>query len=207
MINYSELLYLARMKDNHAIRSLLEAFEMQINFEVGAQTAKYNVPAYYRDDLVLEGQLCVMRAVEYFREDRDCRFSSFTNMIIRRRIQQVVRGLVQQWSNYQPYTLDAELDDKPAMTNLLRTNDMMSDPVYRMHFNEAWNRMDQTVQQLSSKEQEILHTWLEGGTYEMRSEKLGLTYRQYEGRLRRLRKKLFDAVWSEENNANSQEEI
>ena len=85
-------------------------------------------------------------------------------------------------------------DDAVTFTNLIPSRDRMSDPVFRLHFNEAARRMKDAEKKLSDREREVFSTWTEGGTYLMKAEKLGMTYRQYEGRLARIKRKMIAAV-------------
>ena len=54
--------------------------------------------------------------------------------------------------------------------------------------------MKRAVRKLNPMERKVLYTWTEGGSYVMKAERLGMTYRQYEGKLGRIKRKVLAAV-------------
>ncbi len=195
-MNMNELLYMAHMKDTFAIEELLLEVKNTIDYEVNRQLLSFQSMGTFRDDLTLEAQIAVLRGIENYRDDRNCSFRTFVSVIVRRRIAKIIHQTVFAAASrgITVYSIDSENDETPSYSNLIRNNDPMADPVFRMYYNDAKDRLNSEVLGFTNGEKGILDSWIEGGTYEMRCEKLGLTYRQYEGRLRRVKKKVMNAI-------------
>ena len=197
MANIYELLYMIRMKNAEALEELFHLCRRTIDTEINTQISKYRGLSTYREDLLIEAQIGLLRAAEYYRSDQGCTFISFAGVIVHRRIIQAAKHCRLMMGEHGMYPMSistADGDDAVTFSNLIPSRDRMSDPVFRFHFNEAARRMKEAEGNLSEKEREIFETWTEGGTYLMKAEKLGMTYRQYEGRLARIKRKMIAAV-------------
>lgn len=195
--NTYELLYMIRMKNAEAMEELFEVFRRCIDAEIAVQISRYQVLRTFRDDLTIEGQIGIVHAAECYRETPACRFTSFATVVIHRRIRQAAKHyrLAAAEHGLNPLSLDLnDADMSAAFTNLIPTKDRLSDPEFRLHFNEAKRRMKQAVQKMNRTERRILYSWTEGGSYVMKAEQMGMTYRQYEGKLGRVKRKVLDAV-------------
>ncbi len=197
--NIYELLYMIRMKNAEALEELFLLHRKSIETEIAIQLAKNRSIASFRDDLLIEAQVGLVKAVEYFRNDQGCSFSSFANLIIRRRLSQEAKRCRMNLSeNGNPIlSLDYEMDENHQYSNLIPAADRMGDPVYRFRFNEAARRMKKTESAMNDAEKQVLQAWKEGGTYAMYSEKFGITCRQYERRLTNVKKKMVAAIKDE----------
>lgn len=195
--NTYELLYMIRMKNAEAMEELFEVFRRCIEAEIAVQISRYQVLHTFRDDLTIEGQVGLVHAAECYRESPKCRFTSFATVVIHRRIQQAAKHyrLAAAEHGLNPLSLDlSDADMSASFTNLIPTRDKLSDPEFRLYYNEAKRRMKRAVQKLNPMERRILYSWTEGGSYVMKAERLGMTYRQYEGKLGRVKRKVLAAV-------------
>ncbi len=195
--NTYELLYMIRMKNAEALEELFELFRRCIDAEVVNQISRYQVLRSFRDDLTIEGQVGIVHAAECYRETPACRFTSFATIVIHRKIRQAARHYRIEAAEHglNPLSLDLnDADMSAAFTNLIPTRDRLSDPEFRLHYNEAKRRMKQAVRKMNHTEREILYSWTEGGSYVMKAEQMGMTYRQYEGKLGRVKRKILNAV-------------
>ncbi len=198
--NMYELLYMIRMKNAEALEEMFCEYKRCIDAEVAGQISRHGILRSFRDDLMIEGQIGIVRAAECYRQDQPCKFSSFVNVVIHRRIQQAAKHfrLLAAEHGLNPLSLDlCDTDMSAPYTNLLPAKDWMGNPEYRLHYNEAQRRMDAAVRKMNDTERKILHSWTEGGSYVMKAEKMGMTYRQYEGKLGRVKRKVFSAVREE----------
>lgn len=198
--NMYELLYMIRMKNAEALEELFYEYRRCIDAEIASQISRHSVLRSFRDDLMIEGQVGIVRAAECYRPDQACKFSSFAAVVIHRRIQQAAKHfrILAAEHGMNPLSLDlCDADMNAPFTNLIPARDCLSDPEYRLHYNEAKRRMNETVGKMNDTERKILHSWTEGGSYVMKAEKMGMTYRQYEGKLGRVRRKVFSAVRDE----------
>ncbi len=197
MSNIYELLYMIRMKNAAALEELFHLCRRTIDTEINTQISRYRGLSTYREDLLIEAQVGLLRAAEYYRCDQGCTFISFAGVIVHRRIVQAAKHCRLMMGEHGMYPMSLNCtdgDDAVTFSNLIPSRDRMSDPVFRLHFNEAARRMKDAEEKLSDREREVFSTWAEGGTYLMKAEKLGMTYRQYEGRLARIKRKMIAAV-------------
>ena len=195
--NTYELLYMIRMKNAEAMEELFEVFRRCIDAEIAVQISRYQVLRTFRDDLTIEGQVGIVHAAECYRESPACRFTSFATIVIHRRIRQAAKHfrLAAAEHGLNPLSLDlSDTDMSAGFTNLIPTKDKLSDPEFHLYYNEAKRRMKRAVRKLNPMERKVLYTWTEGGSYVMKAERLGMTYRQYEGKLGRIKRKVLAAV-------------
>ncbi|MBQ9327225.1 MAG: sigma-70 family RNA polymerase sigma factor [Solobacterium sp.] len=197
MENVYELLYMIRMKNEWAMNRLCAHMNEMVVIEVNHLIKEYAPLVRYRDDMIQEGQIVVARAIETYRNDRFCSFYTYVTLAVRRRLWQVIHTLNTQAEFGFSGTVEYEEDSDMMMaaTNLAASPQMLWRPEYHLAYNEAYHRLEQMVQTLSEDEKRVLDTWIEGGTYTMNCEKLGLTYKQYDGRLNRLKKKVRKTVY------------
>ena len=196
MTNYDELLYMVRMKDESSLKELLQRLQGPIEIGINRQVAVFPAIVHYREDLRMEAQISILRAIESYQEDVACSFLTFATVVINNRIKQCSRRIARNNSgmNVNTVSLDAETEEISAMSNLIASRDSLGLPEYRLRFNEAHERYNECRSRMSETEEKICDAWIEGGTYIMESGKLGMTVRQYEHRLRRVKQKVKDAV-------------
>ena len=199
--NLYELLYMIRMKSAEALEELFLFYKKGMDYEIASLSAKNQIVASFKDDLLIEAQIALVRAVDHYRFDQKCTFNSFAQLIVRRRIGQAAKRFVLGAfeNGLMTYSLDYEYeaDENQSYTNLLRAKDLLGDPVYRLHYNEAARRVKRAVSSLNDTERKVLDAWIEGGTYAMCSEKIGITVRQYERRLNTVKRKMIVAARDE----------
>ena len=199
MENVNELLYMVHMKDEWAMRRLMDVMRTGYESEVAAAVHMYLPLHAYRDELAQEAWLTLPNAVETFQPDRNCSFRVYAALIARRRIWRAVRKLGRQYVSGFNNTVLLEdcLQERPAGWQMLAAKDVLSDPRYVLAMKEAQQRLQETVEQMSDKEKAILRCWARGGKYSTNSEQLGITCKQYEGRLVRVRSRIHKALAAE----------
>lgn len=194
--NVYELLYMIRMKSAEALEELFRMYRKGIEIEVNQQIARYRVITAFHDDIVLEAQIGLMRAVEYYRFDQGCAFTTFVWLVVRRRISQYARRLRLSLmeNGATSLSLDYETELNPHFSNLIAAKESLNDPVFRMRYNEASRRVREAAAKLNADEKRVLSSWIEGGTYAVCSERIGITCRQYERKLAGVKKKMIAAA-------------
>ena len=196
MENMNELLYMVRMKDEWALEKIYSEMMIGLEAELNSLIKIYRPLLIYRDELKQEEMISVIAAIENYRPERECSFPSYASMVARRQMWHTLRKLNHQYISGFNSTLllDDVMMDQKSFLNLMISKDVLSNPVYRLEMKEAEQRIKETVEKMNSKETEILNSWLTGGKYTEESKRLGLTYKQYESRLGRVRKKIRDAL-------------
>lgn len=194
--NIYELLYMYRMKDEDATRILFEIMKSVREYELSQILAVYTVVKNYEDEFRLEADVCFTSAVDLYSEERECSFQSYLHLIVRRRYWHMVKRLKHSYvpGFNQTVELDREIIDGESLLNLIRNQTPLNDPVYSMQYMHAAEELLRFSTTLKEKERIICQCLLNGDSYETAARTLGITYKQYDGRLRRLRKKIRDAI-------------
>ena len=197
--NIYELLYMVRMRDEYALHEIMKMMERKIRSHVNSAIARCRKLIIYRDDMVQEGMILLMKGIEYYREGSGATFNTYLEKIIRNMIIQYMQrtGRCYDSAYAKLVSLDEMTEGNPDYFGFLTTRDDLSDPVYYLEYMEAMRRCEEAICALNPIQKETAITWIEGGTYAERMERIGLTsYKQYESRLSRVRKKVYEAVIS-----------
>ena len=196
MENMNELLYMVRMKDEWALKKIYREMVIGLEAELNSLIKIYKPLNIYRDELKQEEMISVIVAIENYRPERECSFQSYATMVARRQMWHTLRKLNRQFISGFNSTLllDDVMMDQNSFINLMVSRDVLSNPVYRLEMKEAEQRINETVDRMNNKETQILNSWLTGRKFTEESKRLGLTYKQYESRLARVRKKIHSAV-------------
>ncbi len=198
MSNVNELLYMARMNDETAIRLLMEEMKPQMRFDVREITSTFRPLRNYEEDFMQEAGICLFIAMETFREDKNCSFPSYLAVIVRRRIWALANKLNHTHAIGFNHTLalDYPYSEDESLPSVMENRDAMANPEYYLRYSLAMESLKQLCKKLSEQEIVIYDTWTKGDRYEVSRKELGLTYKQYEGRVRRLRSRIREVVYS-----------
>ena len=198
MSNINELLYMARMKDEAAVRILMDELKMQIRYDVTDIINIYGPLRCYEEDFMQEANLCFYVAMETFREDRNCSFPSYLTIIVKRRTWALVRKLSHSHccGFNQTVALDHQYAEGESLLNLIENRDAMSNPEYYLHYTLALESLEGLMGALTERDGIICESWSQGEQYDISRKKLGLSYKQYEGRLRRLKHRVREVVYA-----------
>ena len=196
MENMNELLYMVRMKDEWALEKIFSEMVIGLEAELSSLIKIYRPLNIYRDELKQEEMVSVIIAIENYRPERECSFQSYAAMIARRQMWHTLRKLNHQFISGFNSTLllDDVMMDQNSFINLMISRDVLSNPVYRLEMREAEQRINETIDGMNNSEKQILNSWLTGRKFTEESKRLGLTYKQYESRLSRVRKKVHSAL-------------
>ena len=75
----------------------------------------------------------------------------------------------------------------------------MNDPVYAMYYHDAEERLRKVLETLSPKELDALQAWLNSESYEDGAKRNGISYKAWDGRRHRVRKKIHQAVFDDDS--------
>lgn len=195
--NAYELLYMSRMCDEWAQKALfLQSRQMQKTM-IQVIIARFRPYRIYEDDMLQEADLALIYAMDSYREDRQCSFKTFLSLLTKRRVWTALRhystdSLVQM---HDTLTLHSQVSEDEPYYETFEQKDPLSNPEYRLHFNDAVNRLNETVETLSNEEKQILDFWITEQPYQKACDAMGVSYKAYDGRLQRVRKKIRSAVF------------
>lgn len=196
MENAHELMYMSRMGDEWSQRALFRLFEPMQRAAVNSVIARYRPLEIYRDDLIQEAMVILYRAADLYREDRFCSFKTFLNLLTERKIYSLLRhysaeSFVQM---HDTMYLDEYVNESGNIYDVLPGTKDLSDPVYHLRYHAAKEQLAKTLARMKHKEKEVLAAYLSGKSYQEACADLSISYKTYDGRLQRVRKKIKEAV-------------
>ena len=133
------------------------------------------------NDLFQEGSLALYRAVKNYEEGRNVRFSSYAYMVIRSRIREVLRTAYRSYGD--ELSLDTSIDYSLKFC-------VREDPA-GYHREECFKEeLKAVMDSLNEEDRKIFELKRQDMTYEQIAEKLNITSKRLDNRLRILRKML-----------------
>ena len=73
-----------------------------------------------------------------------------------------------------------------------------NNPAFLVRYNDAIRRVEEANLKLSPSDQQVLTMWLSGMTYQNASSILGMSYKTYDAKLQRIKKKVRKAIYDSE---------
>lgn len=194
--NIYELVYMSRLGDEYSLKALFRFFNRQINTEVEILLAKYKSLRFYEEDLKQEALIMVPKAIEIYREDKDCGIITFVYLVIKRKIYSTMR---QYFSSNRIHLLNSVsfnsyIEENGGSYYVSGKQTIMKDPAYIAQYKEAVQRVEQVP--LSNTEKQIFHLWVSGMSYKDASSILGMSYKTYDSHLQRIKKKVKKAIYA-----------
>ena len=177
--NPYELIYMSRMGDEYAQTTLFLQYEGLLNALVNQTLLAYPTVRRYRDDILQEARISLFQAINQYQESKSASFKTFVCLVVKRRIWNVVRDILVE---YQHKGFDSiSLDDQEVnYYEILEQNNRLAEPEYYMQYQNAANR---------------LSCWMASESYQEASKRLGLSKKQYDGRLQRVKRKIKQALY------------
>ncbi len=196
MTNANELLYLSRMGGEDGFTALLLSYAPLITFEVKKVMQENPKMAIYMDDFAQEARIQMIQAIDRYREDRDCRFTTYVVAIIERRFNSLIRYYSRptKVQMHDTISLDSMNHEEHYMYDVIESNDALSNPTFNIQLKESINLINRAVGDLKPIEKKVYETWQQGKSYKESSEELGLTVKAYDGYVQRIKKKLRKAI-------------
>ena len=185
MENYYELLYMKRMGDEWAEKTLLKQVEPIIHGEVSRALSRFSRLEIYRDDFLQEGMIALEQAVDCFREDLQASFPTFLTLVVRRRIYSQIRHFSAKSyvQIHETVSMDNLVSESEGSYDVFGDPDPMSDPQYSFYYNEAKERFERLVENMTDSEREILRVWRDDISYREACTNLGISYKTFDGRM------------------------
>jgi len=156
--NPYELLYYLRFEDSFAMKELLRIYQPAIMcltraalpLELGA----------YEDDLAQEAMIALLDAAECYREDKDCGFSTFATLVIRRRISSLILRYQRrmQYENAVYMSGDCLLCEGSRNTHadMVENRDLMSRPEFYLAYRLAEEKLQKILDSMKKEDRRIL---------------------------------------------------
>ncbi len=198
--NIYELLYMAHLNDQYAMAALYEQFTGMFKSIVKNAVSAYSIPMEsYWDDVLQEVSMTLYDAIERYRDDQDTAFITFLCVLARRKASNVCRRLARPYTRFGDImSLDGKIGEDNGYSVVEQT-DRMNDPVYAMYYHDAEERLRKVLETLSPKELDALQAWLNSESYEDGAKRNGISYKAWDGRRHRVRKKIHQAVFDDDS--------
>ena len=125
--NIYELIYMSRQGDEYSLRALFQFFQRQINTEVEMLVSKYKSLCLKQEALI-----SVPKAIDSYREDKDCGIVTFVYLVIRRKIYTSMR---QYFSSNRIHLMNSVsfnsyIEENGGSYYLTSKHTVMKDPAY-----------------------------------------------------------------------------
>ncbi|PSR29179.1 RNA polymerase sporulation-specific sigma factor [Sulfobacillus thermosulfidooxidans DSM 9293] len=189
-VSDDELLLRDRQGDSDAMEELLLRYQGL----VAAKARSYFVVGLDHDDLQQEGMLGLFYAIRHFRWEQGVPFQAFADLCVSRRIiSAVIRATrkKQQPLNtaFSLYQTTSEEPDGQLFIGKLEDHKAMNPEhwVMEQENQERWTTL--LRRRLTTLEQDVLHLYLSGFTYQQIARKLGRTPKSVDNALQRIRAK------------------
>ena len=185
-----QLVYEAQSGDTQAMSRLIEHFQPLLR-----RLAKvYYLPKQDRKDILQEGRIGLWKAIQSYDQTRECTFSTFAPICIRRQIQTSVR--VATRLKHQPLSksvsMDAviEIDTPDSQLALSALLDQKSNPLDRVVEREDVAELNDWIHNnLTLLEINVLDRHVNGESYINMATELGCGRKTIDNALQRVRRK------------------
>ena len=186
-----ELVFLARDGDEEALEFLINKYK---NF-VRAKARTYFLVGADREDIIQEGMIGIYKAIRDYRSDRLASFRAFAELCITRQIITAIKTATRQkhipLNSY--VSLNKPLYDEESDRTLLDViiEGRASNPEELIIGQEDLSSIHAKIDEvLSSLEQEVLRSYLDGKSYQEIADNLGRHVKSIDNALQRVKRKL-----------------
>jgi len=195
-----ELLQLIRLGNSHAVDLLIQKYK---NF-VRAKAQTYFLIGADREDIIQEGMIGLYKAIRDYKGDKLTSFKAFAELCITRQIITAIKTATRQ--KHMPLnsyiSLDKPIFDEESERTLFDVIEEVTavDPQERLISREKFGDMEIKLSSvLSSLEKQVLHSYLDGCTYQEISEKLDRHVKSIDNALQRVKRKLEQVMEANES--------
>ncbi|MBQ1383464.1 MAG: sigma-70 family RNA polymerase sigma factor [Solobacterium sp.] len=199
MENKYELIYMSRSGDEWAFTALFDQFRPMFTSLINEILLHNPLYENFREDMMQEAKIGLMDALNYYREDRNCRFATFVYLLVKRRLLSALR--YHRAKSRVPLSsitaLDGLVMENGSTYDVYRSPDDLGSPEYWVRYKAAYERLQETMASMRDIDRRVMYMWAEEKGYTEAGEKLGMTPRSYDARLRRVKKTVRSAVLGE----------
>ncbi len=196
MENLNELLYMIRTGDEYAL-SVLYQFFRNLSYKIVRESeAGRRIPADILEEIAEDCSLVFPDAMETYREDMSCSFYTYAAVLIRNRMITLMRQhfTIKRGGRVQLLSLENAIHETDSLYLYTAAEAGLDDPEYVLWLHEAADRCRKAAASLTRREKELLLSWSSTLSREDSRRQLNITRKAYEGRVHRIRRKVFDKV-------------
>ena len=193
MIEYNELLYMIRQKDEYAYDRLIEKSKVIVIKVYKDMITKYPFCKLYREDIIQELTILVCELVNSYREDHDCAFPTYLNKCLKNNATELVRTYLNSKNRINNYCVD--IDDVVAETTANYYTKCVNygyryDPKVMFDYQTTLHKFEDYYNKLSLMEKEIFMSYLNGASYKEIADKLSISTKTVDNYLQKQKRRL-----------------
>ena len=193
MIEYNELLYMIRQKDEYAYDRLIEKSKVIVIKVYKDMITKYPFCKLYREDIIQELTILVCELVNSYREDHDCACPTYLNKCLKNKATELVRTYLNSKNRINNYCVD--IDDVVAETTANYYTKCVNygyryDPKVMFDYQSTLHKFEDYYNKLSLMEKEIFMSYLNGASYKEIADKLSISTKTVDNYLQKQKRRL-----------------
>ena len=193
MIEYNELLYMIRQKDEYAYDRLIEKSKVIVIKVYKDMITKYPFCKLYREDIIQELTILVCELVNSYREDHDCAFPTYLNKCLKNKATELVRTYLNSKNRINNYCVD--IYDVVAETTANYYTKCVNygyryDPKVMFDYQSTLHKFEDYYNKLSLMEKEIFMSYLNGASYKEIADKLSISTKTVDNYLQKQKRRL-----------------
>jgi RNA polymerase sporulation-specific sigma factor len=187
MKDYENIIKQIKDKDDAAFKTLLEDHYKMIYKIIYSLNSFENDFAFDIESLYQEGSIALYKAVFTYEADRGMSFSSYAYMCIRSRLLVCYRNM-RKYREEEIYSIDNHPNIDYCLS--MASSCVSENPIAYHHTKEFNEDIGTFVSKLSKEDQEIFRMRVEKYSYKQIAEKLNISTKRIDNRLRKLRENL-----------------
>ncbi len=195
-VSFYELIYMIHMDDDWALKQFLKQFKPIIMNLVNISINPF--PRYYaiKEDLVQEAMIVLLESIDSYRESYDCPPQAYFSVVLKRKIMHDIQKYIRKNSlrTHDMISLDTQVNERETYYDVTPYQNSMENPEYYMNYKMLEDAVNQMANKLTYNETETLNMWLKDVNYKDASKALGISYKAYDGRLQRVKRKVSNFV-------------
>ena len=193
MIEYNELLYMIRQKDEYAYDRLIEKSKVIVIKVYKDMITKYPFCKLYREDIIQELTILVCELVNSYREDHDCAFPTYLNKCLKNKATELVRTYLNSKNRINNYCVDIDYVVAETTANYYTkcvNYGYRYDPKVMFDYQSTLHKFEDYYNKLSLMEKEIFMSYLNGASYKEIADKLSISTKTVDNYLQKQKRRL-----------------
>lgn len=184
------------MQDRYAFEFMYNYYKGILGSFVSSDVHSYMPMYQYEDDIFQEASTVLVTAIDTYRNDQQTHFSTYYTILARRRVWNILRSISRKYGRFREMiSLDESMGQEESLYEIIPQRDPMNDPEFILHYGMAADQLKKALGSMSEDEVDAAAAWITNEPYQEGAEKRGLSYKAWDGRRTRVRRKIRDAVY------------
>lgn len=185
-----QIISLVKDDDKYALNFIIEKYKNLVNMKVG----KYFIIGAEKEDIIQEGMIGLLKAIQSFDNTKQNSFKTFANMCIERQLITAIKTSNRQkhmpLNGYISLNTSAYEEDEDTTVLEVFDSHQSEDPLDTITKKEYYKRVEDAIDKnLSDFEKQVLARFIKGESYVTIAEKLDTPVKSIDNAIQRIRKK------------------